>query len=210
MKQKLLIVALALGLAIPASAGARWGVDAGVNITKMSFDKSVFNSDNCAGLFIGPKVHLKLPLLGLGVDGAIRYSYRPVNVNATIETTGEEISRTKALHYIEVPVNVRWDFNLKIVGLYVATGPQWDWNVGDLSWSKSSDLGANITTNLERHTFFWNVGGGIELFSHLDIGFNYNIPLGTQGETKTFIGNVLTGVQSYQNGTWQIYLNYFF
>lgn len=77
MKKLLLAIAVAI-VSIAASAQTakmfNWGVEAGMNFNSLSFDKEMFESGNRAGFFVGPKVKVKVPLVGLGLDGALLYS----------------------------------------------------------------------------------------------------------------------------------------
>ena len=42
--------------------GLKFGVKGGLNISKMSFSKDVFDSDNKTGFYVGPTIKLSLPL----------------------------------------------------------------------------------------------------------------------------------------------------
>ena len=68
MKKVIALVVLAAAMTLTAQAqGLKFGVKGGLNITKMSFNKDLFNSDNKVGFFVGPSLKLSLPL-GFGVD----------------------------------------------------------------------------------------------------------------------------------------------
>ena len=62
MKKVIALVVLAAAMTLTAQAqGLKFGVKGGLNITKMSFNKDVFNSDNKTGFFVGPSLKLSLP-----------------------------------------------------------------------------------------------------------------------------------------------------
>ena len=73
-----LFVAVALLFAGVQSAQAQlsWGVKGGLNLQKADFDDAMSNlkTDNFTGFFIGPMAEFTIPIVGLGVDGALLYS----------------------------------------------------------------------------------------------------------------------------------------
>ena len=67
--------------AAPAGAQVNFGLTGGVNLSKMSLDKIPdVSSNNRAGWFVGPKVLVKIPVVGLGADAAVLYSQRRMTV----------------------------------------------------------------------------------------------------------------------------------
>ena len=208
MKKKLFLLAIVACAFLPASAGINWGVEAGLNINKLSFSTDIVAAENRAGFYLGPKIHAKIPVLGLGFDAAVHYANKSAAADY-VEGT-ETKTDTKTLNYLEIPLNVRWDFDLKVVGLYVATGPQFTWQIGNLSWDLPDTY---HSIDFERTTYYWNVGAGVMLFDHLAIGVNYNIPLNRQSVssyTDLISTNPTEIVSDVKDGSWQIYLNYFF
>ena len=65
-------------MAMPAQAQLlKWGVKGGVNMTKIDWDGGYKgNKDNSTGFFIGPMAEFTIPIVGLGVDGALLFSQR--------------------------------------------------------------------------------------------------------------------------------------
>ena len=147
MKKVIALVVLAAAMTLTAQAqGLKFGVKGGLNITKMSFNKDVFNSDNKVGFFVGPSLKLSLPL-GFGVDIAALYDERSANVNsdgqraivmasydertseAGAGTYGDETIKQKSL---QIPLNLRYNIGLSsMAGLYLAAGPQFGFPVSD-------------------------------------------------------------------------------
>ena len=71
----LAVVVCCLAMATPAQAQLlKFGVKGGLNMTEL--DLKGYDSDNTAGFFIGPMVEATIPLVGLGVDGALLYSQK--------------------------------------------------------------------------------------------------------------------------------------
>lgn len=200
MKLKKIFLALTLLLgfawATPASAELKFGVVGGLNLSKMSFsggDKGLLSSDNRCGWYIGPKAQFTLPIIGLGLDASIQYSQRRLNVDAQ----GDGESQT--YKSIEVPINVRYDLGLgSMASIYIATGPQFGFNC-DKSIFRDADISvkdANVT---------WNVGVGVTLLSHLQVGAGYNFAVGKWAESKDPDYDL-----NVKANTWQVQVAYLF
>ena len=74
-----LVVAVALMMAAPVQAQLiKFGVKGGLNMSKLDFkaDNLKEFNDNSTGFFIGPMAEFTLPIIGLGIDGALMYSQR--------------------------------------------------------------------------------------------------------------------------------------
>ncbi len=174
-----LTLLLAAAWSTPAQAfGFDWGVTGGLNLTKLNFDgktKDYFKSDNQAGWFIGAKAHVSLAL-GFGLDGALLYSQQKYN------TDYNGWSESKTSRSIAIPLNARYSIGLgSIASVYLSTGPQFDFNLGDKDWYDGTFKQSNMTTS-------WNVGAGVKLLSRLEIGLGYNFGIGDVGETILDLG----------------------
>ncbi len=197
-KSLILAIALCLGLASAAPAAAqsvKFGIVAGMSLNKLNFngDGGRFDSENRYGWYIGPKLNIGLPL-GFGLDVAAQYSQRRMNLNDDASETFKSI---------EIPLNVRYNIGLgSVASIYIATGPQFGFNVGHRHWS-FSDM--QETFSMERMNTSWNVGAGVKVLSHLEVGVAYNIALSKyakhrfQGEDYSFKAN-----------TFQVQLAYLF
>lgn len=181
-------------VATPSQAQTRFGLKGGFNVTNMSLSSDVLNSSNRAGFFIGPSVKFTLPIVGLGVDAAALYDQREAKLaDATISQKS-----------INIPINARYTFGLgDTAGLYLAAGPQFGINVGD------EDFKVTDTSNyqLKKTNFSINLGAGLTLMNHLEIGANYNIALGKTGD---FSLNNAKNEYDTKNNAWQIYAAYYF
>lgn len=200
MKLKKIFLALTLLLsfawATPASAELKFGVVGGLNLSKMSFsggDKGPLSSDNRCGWYIGPKAEFTLPLIGLGVDASVQYSQRRLNFDA--ESDGE----SQTYKSIEVPINVKYTIGFSsLASAYIATGPQFGFNC-DKSLFRDWDISvkdANVT---------WNVGVGVTLLSHLQVGAGYNFAVGKWAESKDPDYDL-----NVKANTWQVQVAYLF
>ncbi|MEE1233759.1 MAG: porin family protein [Phocaeicola sp.] len=192
----LMVMALLL-ITIPANAQLKFGVKGGLNISKVSVSKDILKSDNQTGFFIGPMAEFTVPVVGLGFDVAALYNQSGVAVS---DVDGEANSTLKT---VEIPINVKWTFGLgSTAGIYVAAGPQFGFNVGNRIIQDLYEFKKNNTT--------FNVGAGVKLIRHLQIGVNYNFGLSRvasiigNDEFKEFAG------EKIRNNTWQISLAYLF
>ncbi|MDR1880579.1 MAG: PorT family protein [Tannerellaceae bacterium] len=156
--------------AVSAHAQIRFGVKGGANISTVRFSKEIANADNVTGFHIGPMIEAMVPYVGLGIDAAILYSQKGVYVVA------DGRSRSLNNDFIEIPVNVKWKFGIPIIKAYLAAGPYVDFCVsGDKLW----EMPSNVKSQFETKTFSAgvNLGAGVELLKHLQVGFYYSLGL---------------------------------
>ena len=186
------MVMACLVLAIPAQAQIQFGVKAGLNVSKLHLSKDLVSKDNRAGFFVGPTAEFTLPVLGLGIDGSLLYNQFGVD--------SEEGASTKKS--IEIPINLKWNIGFSsLVGAYVAVGPQFGFNVGDRWFNNICEFKKNTTS--------FNVGVGLKMFSHLQVGANYNFALKDNGKIHIEDLSDLTTIGFKQN-TWQVSVAYLF
>ena len=193
----ILMVAVALMMAAPAQAQLiKFGVKGGMNFSKLDTDvKSWYDAkESSTGFFIGPMAEVTLPILGLGVDGALMYSQRG---SGEVKQEG-----------LEIPVNLKWSFGLgSMLGAYLAAGPDFFFNFKDID--KKSDLikeDAQVSINL---------GAGLKLLKKLQVGLTYQIPLNKSYDKYEEIG-IMPGYEyeggdiRVKNKTWQAFIAYIF
>ena len=199
-----LLVAL---VALSSTAHAQffqWGVEGGINLNTMTLSSSVpdVSENNRTGFFIGPKVKFSVPVVGIGLDGALLFS----NMSAELSTS--DGAEKKTTNYLSIPVNVRYHIGLgDLLSAYIATGPQWNVLLSGKSWS--IDDAKNIGADLKSSNFSWNVGVGIMALTHLQLGVTYNIPISKSGQYYFPDGTDLKSVR-LKNNTWQLRAAYFF
>lgn len=205
MKKLLLSLAVMIS-AVTVSAqdtkAITWGVEAGMNVNSLSFSKADFESDNRLGFFVGGKAKFRVPLLGFGADAAVLYNLNGAEFHDILNS---EV-RSKNLSYLEIPVNVRYSFGIKAISIYVATGPQFNYCLS--SSSTLDDLYGGALESFSRSTWGWNVGGGVELFSRLQVGVTYTIPISDNGELG--LANLPNAITNFKQKTVKVRLAYFF
>jgi hypothetical protein len=189
-----LMVAVALMMAAPAQAQLiKFGVKGGMNFSKLDTNvKSLYDAkESSTGFFIGPMAEVTLPIIGLGVDGAVMFAQR-----------GDGELKEQGL---EIPVNLKYTIGLgSMFGFYLAAGPDFFFNFKDVE--KDSGLG------VEKSQVAINVGAGLKLLRKLQVGLTYQIPL-RDSYYPTQISTV-PGAEPIDLGarqkTWQVSLAYIF
>jgi hypothetical protein len=165
-----------------------------LNLSKLDLSGNIADKtkENMTGFFIGPMAELTIPLVGLGVDGALLFSQRGT---ATID---EYEMKQMGL---SIPIHVKYTIGLgSIAGIYFAAGPDFFFN-----FAKNKELeefgikkkGAQVGLDL---------GMGVKLVKHLQIGVNYQIPMGDSFDLGTAAENM------FKNKTkiWQVSVAYIF
>lgn len=194
MKKILFVVALLASTMTVQALGLKFGIKGGLNLTKMTFSKDVYSSDNQAGFYLGPTLKLSLPL-GFCVDAAVLYDQRSAKVESDnltgVQGAGDEKIKQKS---IQIPINARYNIGLgSEAGIYLAVGPQFGFPVGDKVYNTKVGEYTLKSSNLS-----FNFGAGVYLLDHLEVGFSYNLAAGKSGEFKNG-GDIDT-----HNNAWQI------
>ncbi len=197
----LIVLVAATCFAMPASAQLKFGVKGGLNITDMSLSSDVFETSNRTGFFIGPTVKFTLPIVGLGIDASALYDQR----ESELTNADNEVTKIKQ-QAINIPINLRYDIGLgSLAAVYLAAGPQFGFNVGDKNQTLFDDV---ADWKLNSSNFSVNVGAGVMLLSHLQVGANYNIVCGKTGKI-TYLDGVESAFRGRSN-SWQISMAYYF
>lgn len=194
----ILMVLVCVGMAMPAQAQFRLGLKGGLNITTLTFSDELFKGDNRTGFFIGPMAEFTIPVIGLGVDVAALYNQ--AGGKFEVPEKHEIESSDQTLKTIEVPVNLKWSFGMgSTLGAYIAVGPQFGFNVGKGRFAEAFSMKKSYTT--------FNVGAGVKLIQHLQIGLNYNFSINKLAKAR--IENYEGSIDMKKN-TWQVSLAYLF
>ncbi len=211
MKKIMMILLATVALSMPSQAQVKFGLKGGVNLTNMSFSESGVKDavKNKAGFFVGPTVKFTLPVVGLSLDAAALYDQRSAK-SSIDDGTGNVVENTLKTQSIQVPINIRYGVGLSsIVNLFAFAGPQFGFNIGDKHQTILKDA---QEWTLKSSNISANVGIGATLLDHLQVTFNYNIPLGKTGEVNVKKGaeaawETVTGGRA---NAWQISAGYFF
>jgi len=167
----LVLIILMAFIAVPAKSQLKFGVKGGLNISSVHLNSDILKADNVTGFQIGPMIETTIPLIGVGLDAAILYSQKGMDVKSETGT-----STNVKTDYIDVPVNLKWKFGLPIIKGYLAAGPYIGFRVGgDKFW----EIPGSVVGQVKAKNFSagLNFGAGVELISHLQIGINYGLGL---------------------------------
>ena len=187
-----LMIAICIAMAMPAQAQIHFGVKGGLNLSKASFSNVSFKKDNFTGFFIGPMAEFKIPIVGLGVDASLLFAQRGIKVSE-----GNEDYTVKQ-NGIDIPVNLKYTIGLgSLAGIYFAAGPDFYF---DFAGNKTIE---GVKTDKKKAEVGINVGAGVKLLNHLQVGANYNIPLGDTAKLEGIDG-------SFKTKTWQVSVAYIF
>ena len=76
----LVLVILMVFIAVPAKSQLKFGVKGGLNISSVHMNSDILKADNVTGFQIGPMIETTIPLIGIGLDAAILYSQKGVDM----------------------------------------------------------------------------------------------------------------------------------
>ena len=178
-----LVVILCLFIAVPSQAQIKFGLKGGLDISK--WDTKV--SDNTTGFFVGPMLDVTLPIIGLGFDVAALYSQSGIDVNN---------KSSEKLKSVEIPVNLKWTLGLgSTFGVFIAAGPQFGFSIND-GWKQLMEESNKSFVSV-------NVGAGLKLLRHLQVGVNYNIGASKLGDmiVDSSEGKLRSGIRK---NSWQV------
>lgn len=168
MKRIILKLLGVLLLSLPCMAQLRLGAKGGISTSSLHFDSKMLSSERRIGWTAGLQLELRLPIVGLGIDGSLMFTHR----NDVLQ--GD--SRTYHRDYIEIPVHLRYTLSIiglnKLVAPFAFTGP----NFGLLCHESDNITWDNRASNLS-----WDAGFGVELLNHVQISASYSL-----GLTKAF------------------------
>jgi hypothetical protein len=191
----------------PVKAQLKLGVKGGLNITEMSFSAGTLDKSNRTGFFIGPTVKFSIPIVGLGIDVAALYDQRDSKIE----------DNSVSEKYVNIPINLRYNIGLgDLASVFFAAGPQFGFNIGSKTFDISSLANAQTTADqykMKDSQFSINVGAGVALINHLEVGATYNIVCGKTGDVTytSAVGSISEQiVKTNRTNAWQIYAAYYF
>jgi len=177
--QKILLVAVCVGLSYFSQAQIRFGVKAGANLSNVG-GKDAVGASSLIGFHGGVQANIPL-VAGLSVQPELLYSAQGSKVEVETSGDGDEILTTKAkvhLNYLSLPVLAQYRH---ASGVYVQTGPQ-------LSYLLSARLKAagesmDMKDDFKKTDLSWVLGVGYAIADG-KIGFNlrYNFGLTKLGK----------------------------
>lgn len=160
------------GINVNAQNYGRWAAVAGMDMTDLKFDQTLFNVDRNIGATAGIMGELMFPGIGFGVDASLLYTQRGAKLHMGERPIWEKEGYGKEnciLHYIEIPLHLKFKFkNLNglenIIIPILFAGPEFSFLVGH------SKIDAIKYTGGE---FGIDVGAGFEFFHKVQINASY-------------------------------------
>lgn len=202
IKRTSLVLALLLAVAGTASSQLRFGIKAGVQTNSLHFNTSTFDAGNRAGFTGGVMMEFTAPVVGVGVDLSVMYTHRTLDL-VTADTDGN-MNQVDGRNYIEIPLHLKWRINIPLINSiirpYIFTGPSFA-----VLTSKKA-----ITEGVKNRScdVAWDLGAGVELFKHLQVGAGYGFGMTKAFETVGITGK--DGLNSARTRCWTITAAYLF
>lgn len=196
-KKILLVVMIALVGFSSAEAKFRFGIKAGLNVDNLSTDISDIYKDKC-GWTAGVMSEFQVPLIGLCFDLSLMYTY----MDNMVVNQNDPLQKVYNKNFLEIPLNIKYKISLPAVGNiispYVFTGPAFAFK-----------LDKNTLEDFKTKTcqVAWNIGVGLELIRHLQVGASYGFGLNNIAD---FTGLVNAEKFKVKNNYWTITAAYLF
>ncbi len=195
-----IIVALVavVTLSLSANAQFRIGPRLGMNVNSLHFDENFFNSENRTGFTGGLQAEFTIPVIGIGLDASLMY------VRRSNEFRDDDDVVVRHSDYFEIPINLKWKMNIPVIAKifkpYVFTGPSFAF--------MTSKRAIDAAIKYKGVDTSWNVGLGLEFFSHLQIAAYYGF--GINSAIETINSNVETHKLSGKTHCWTVTAAYLF
>lgn len=157
-----LLLFAALFTCLTADAKFGFGPKLGVNIDKIHLSGGNFDSDNRCGFTGGLTVEYIAPVFNVGFDISAMYSHMKTSV-----TDAEGYSYNVSGNFIEIPLHLKYMIGIpavsSLISPYIYTGPSVAFKIG----------GEDSYGNTKSTQWGWDLGLGIQLIRHLQIGAGY-------------------------------------
>lgn len=145
------------------------------------------------GFYFGGDYNIKLGK-GFGIAPGVEWIYvmdnNVKNFDALVATVKGETKFKE--HYINVPVDVNWGIDLKILRVYVFAGPTFSFNVSSKTKATAGALGKEVTKEYDTKDLFGEyknfdlmLGGGVgvDLFNKIRVKCGYDWGLMNRGNS---------------------------
>lgn len=182
-KHSILLLFIVMATAFSANAKFGYGPKAGINIDKFSTNSDMFSSDNRCGFTVGATAEYIVPAVGVGFDVSLMYS----QLSTTSADKDLTAVKVKTGNFLEIPLHLKYQLSIpaisKILAPYIYTGPSVAFKFGG-----NNDY---FTTN--KTQWGWDLGLGVTLIKHLQIGAGYT--WGMNKVAKWAVPVVVNGAQ---------------
>lgn len=224
MKKLICIVlaVVALAAAPAANAQLRFGAKLGANFSNLCWDdaKNFDFKGTSLTNFTGGVTAEWIFIAGFGIDASVMYTAKGTKYEVGDNIMGEAFESlfgtkeavTNTIHYIEVPVNLKYKLKIPVVEdiviPFVYAGPSFAFKVGE-SIKGLGETVKNADQIIKNKNFdvAINVGIGAEIIKHVNLAVQYGWGLGVASEIG--FGDVVS-VNKAKSGAWTITLGYMF
>ncbi|MDR2040572.1 MAG: PorT family protein [Bacteroidales bacterium] len=165
MKKIAFIIVVMISFAGNVHSQVHFGVKGGLNFPKFKSDE--LSLKDATGWHAGILLQFKVPIIGLGVQPELLYTSHKMKIDNISNKIG----------YFEVPVNVRWGFNLLIVRPFILAGPYF-------AYAVNFD-GDTFKDSVKKFDWGIGLGGGIEVWK-LQLGLRYSWGLKNVSDASEF------------------------
>lgn len=201
IKTLLAVAAIIFGT-MSAQAGDifKIGPRVGLTVNSMHFNSDLFDAKNQTGWTAGLMTEFRVPLIGIGADLSVMYVRR--NSEFMLENGLDKTKNDR--DYIEIPLNLRYNFGLPVVGKfltpYVAVGP----SVSFLTSKR------HIEEAYKNKSVDWalNFGFGVQLINKIDVNARYGLGLTKAVNTVSSLDGK-AGIEG-KNRYWTVSVAYLF
>lgn len=173
---------------------AQLGIKAGVNMANeiRSFGQTAiadgFSSQNLTGYQIGLVYQIMPKNSGLGVEIAALLSQKGSSFHFDSISVANTLKEGyKELNYLEVPLNLRYRFNLGIIGIYGIAGLYGGYALSGKTVNETANTIQNETFSsfIDHADYGYNFGAGVELFKKIQLGATWSEGLKNTSSTNT-------------------------
>lgn len=211
MKKILLTLVAALVVTSASAFSFNWGITGGLNYTtvKVSSKSAALSNlksgDSQAGWNVGVRANVGL-IAGFSVNGALLYNQNKLVLE------NNQMKETETERSFSIPLNLRFNFGIGQTGVFVGTGPQFDFALGSTKWNDALLNGASTFDN-ENMSTSWNISAGAKVLGKLELTAGYTFALGAIGKAvvKQVGGqSLIGGGADIKRNMFQINATYYF
>lgn len=216
MKKVMTIAAallVSLAAVIPANARIiTFGPKVGLNVNHLSSsNKTLMDPKNQCGFTAGVMAEANVPLIGIAVDLSLMYTHMTSDANQGNVKVGNSTltaHETKIFqNMLEIPLNLKYKVNIpavsRIIRPYVFTGPTLALRLGG---NHDENTDNEIDYDWKTAQWGWNVGLGVELINHLQIGAGYTFGLNDVVKKSLSLGGIDVNKKEFKikNNYWTV------
>lgn len=210
-KLSILTVIMLLGISASMQAQINFGLRAGANVNKLSFDLDDIKTSNMVGFMAGPILEVKIPIVGLGVETGLLYNMK----GTTLKEVGNIDKETIRNHYLDIPINLKYSLPIPMLDLHLTAGPYFSYALSGKSFKEAVSDVADLASDGDTENFDIGLNFGIGAkFSMIGVRAQYGLGLTDVYKLpKEFIQNAIPGKDvesSAKNRVISVMLTYYF